>query len=134
MDQDRLLQEFLITTSDSLFKGIQEKLGVEDGGYAGMFWPDSPAFQATIEAIKAKAPFFEVDKDRAFSQAMPEIPAQPDLDADGLRATSVAFLGDLGDIVGADLGDEALVGQYVQSLEAYIAGERDLANGGGPRF
>jgi hypothetical protein len=134
MDRDELLQEFLITTSDSLFKGIQEKLGVDDGGYAGMFWPDSQAFQATIEAIKAKAPSFEVDKDKAFSQAMPEIPDQPDLDTGSLRATSVAFLGHLGDVVGADLGDEALVGQYVRSLESYIAGERDLANGGGPRL
>ncbi len=126
-DQDELRKEFLITTADELFVDVQGKLGVEDGGFCALYWPDSQAFRHTLLAIEAKAPDFLVTQDQAFSQAMPGIPTQPDLEPDSLRAISQAYLGHLGELVGADLADESLVQEYVGMLTAYMQAEKDFA-------
>lgn len=124
-DQDELLKEFLITTADELFRDIQDKMAIEDGGFCALYWPDSAAFRDAFDAVKATG--FQVGDEQAFSQPMPAIPVQPDLEPDSLRAIAQAHLTNLGKVVGADLATGPHVDSHARMLGQYIQAEKDFA-------
>lgn len=126
-ERDDLIEEFVITTWDALFRVPQTKLGVTDGGYAAIFTSGHDLLERTREAIQSRLPDFWVTSQQDYGTVLPELTDRADLGPDNLRELGREYLQRLGGFVGADLvGDEALVSAYGAMLEAYVQGETEL--------
>ncbi|GJD90738.1 hypothetical protein BHAOGJBA_4280 [Methylobacterium hispanicum] len=122
-DRERLLQEYVVTTSNALFKVVQDRIGVTEGDLAAQFWIGHDIIDRTVEAIERRAPGFQITEDLAFGAAWPTMTAIPDAEPASLRSAGEEYLRRLGELVGADLADGELVGQYEIMLRDYVASE-----------
>lgn len=131
-DRERLLEEFVVTTSNALFKVVQDAIGVTEGDLAALFWSGHEVIDETVEAIEKHAPEFQITEDMAFGAAWPTMTPIPDAEPDNLRAAGKEYLQRLGELVGADLAEEGLVRSYAAMLKNYVASEEAARVSPGP--
>ena len=131
-DRKRLLEEFVVTASNALFKVVQDPIGVTEGDLAAQFWSGHEVIDETVEAIEKHAPGFQITEDMAFGVAWPKMTPIPGAEPASLRTAGEEFLKRLGEIVGADLADEGLVRSYAAMLKNYVASEEAAKVSYGP--
>jgi hypothetical protein len=126
-ERDELIEEFIITTWDALFRVPQTRLGVTDGGYCSVFTSGHDLLERTREAIQSRLPDFWVTSQQAYGTTLPELTDRADLEPENLKELGREYLQRLGEFVGADLAaNEPLVAEYGRMLEAYVQGEREF--------
>lgn len=126
-ERDNLIEEFITTTWDSLFRVPQTKLGVTDGGYCSIFASGHDLLERTREAIQAARPDFQVTTQQAFGGRLADLTDRPDLGPENMKRLGREYLEQLGEIVDVDLaGDDALVTAYGRMLEDYVRGEMEF--------
>lgn len=131
-DREQLLEEYVVTTSNALFKVVQDRIGVTEGDLAALFWSGHEVIDLTVEAIERHAPGFRITEDLSFGTAWPTMTAIPDAEPASLRSAGEEYLQRLGELVGADLADKKLVGSYEVMLRDYVASEEAAKVSHGP--
>ncbi|MGU3658551.1 hypothetical protein [Methylobacterium fujisawaense] len=125
-ERDNLIEEFITTSWDALFRVPQSKLGVTDGGYCSVFTSGHALLERTREAIQSRRPDFSVTSEQAFATVLPEMMDRINLEPDTLKGLAREYLQRLGEVVEVDLADDdALVAAYGRMLEDYVHGETD---------